>query len=101
MEINHLVHNLKHGYQYSHTDEAGETHNVLVPPNKYMIKAAAAIEALHNNLQQTIEINSNLTRQLETHIKELIDAKARIQHLERKPADGDTSADFQRGTDKG
>ena len=91
MEINHLIHTLKHGYQYQHTDEAGETHNVMVPPNKYMIKAALAIEALHNNLNQVAKINQDLVRQLENLLKDQENAKTSVQDSGSVSANGNAS----------
>ncbi len=91
MEINHLVHTLKHGYQYQHTDEAGETHNTLVAPNKYMIKAAAAIEALHQNLRQVAKINQDLVRQLENLLKDQENAKTSVQDSSPVSTDGNAS----------
>lgn len=92
METNHLIHILKHGYQYQHTDEAGETHNTLVAPNKYMIKAAAAIEALNKNLIQTYVINKDLVRQLENLLKDQENAKTSVQDSSPVSTDGNASA---------
>lgn len=109
-----LIHILKHGYSYSVTD-GDDTRQVLVPPNKHMIAAANAIEKILQENEKLAQNNQQLYNSLlgshdnievyqqtitKLH-KELDDAKAHIQHLERKPADGDASADFQRSTDKG
>lgn len=51
MEYNQLMFALKHGRSYTHTNEAGETQQVLEAPNKYMRKAAAIIEGLLAELQ--------------------------------------------------
>lgn len=101
MQINLLINVLKNGYQYSHTKEDGTAENVLVPPNKYMIAGAMAIEALHTSLQQSIKLNTDLTNQLEASYKELQNAEAPIQNPSTISADGDASSDFQRSTDKG
>lgn len=91
MEINHLIHILKHGYQYERTDTFGEPYNVMVPPNKYMIKAAAAIEALNKNLIQAYTINKDLIRQLDNLLKDQENAKTSVQDSSPVSTDGNAS----------
>jgi hypothetical protein len=63
MDINWLVQRLKHGDSYTVQDGDNDPYQVHTPPTHLMIKAADAIVALHNQLQQSNEAMLNLQRQ--------------------------------------
>jgi hypothetical protein len=64
MDINLLVQRLQHGDSYMVQDGDGDPYQVNNPPNLLMIKAAAFIIQLSNQLQQNSEVIGNLQRQL-------------------------------------
>jgi hypothetical protein len=64
MDINLLVQRLQHGDSYMVQDGDGDPYQVNNPPNHLMIKAAAFIIQLSNQLQQNSEVIGNLQRQL-------------------------------------
>ncbi len=63
MDINWLVQRLKHGDSYTVQDGDNDPYQVHTPPTHLTIKAADAIVALHNQLQQSNEAMLNLQRQ--------------------------------------
>jgi hypothetical protein len=65
MDINWLVQRLKHGDSYTVQDGDNDPYQVHTPPTHLNIKAADAIMALHNQLQQSNAAILNLQRQLE------------------------------------
>jgi len=60
MQLNQLVHILKNGYAYQAVNEDGESYQVLVAPNKHMIKAAGSITQLAAALARSTEDNAKL-----------------------------------------
>lgn len=106
MNINQLIQNLKHGYAYTATNADGEQYQVLVPPNKYMIKASEVIANLVIELQHTNKIavqNSKLAAsafaECERLTKELNDAKKTVQDQLGDPNDGNIERDSKGSTD--
>lgn len=65
MDINLLVHRLKHGDTYTVQDGDNDPYQVTNPPNHLMIKAANVILHQDNLLKQNHEIVFNLQRQLD------------------------------------
>ena len=81
MDLNHLFNNLKHGYQYTKTLEDGTQENVLVAPNKYMLKAADVIQHLDTQLRQVVALNQQLQKRYD-------DLEAQISHSSPVSSDG-------------
>lgn len=84
MEINHLIQVLKHGYNYTRTNEDGSTDNVLVAPNKHMLRAAEVITQLDASLRQCVRLNIELQQRYDN-------LEAQIQHSTPVPTDGNVS----------
>ena len=66
-----LLNILANGYQYSHTDDKGELHHVVVTPNKYMIKAAELIKHLAAQLNSNQAYINQITRERDGYYQEL------------------------------
>lgn len=64
MDINWLVQILKHGESYQAQNAEGTPYQVNRPPTSVNLKAAAVIEQLSAQLQQSAGITQNLMRQL-------------------------------------
>jgi hypothetical protein len=65
MDINLLVHRLKHGDSYTVQDGDNDPYQVNTPPTHLMIKAASVILALHSQIEQSNNALINQQRQLE------------------------------------
>jgi hypothetical protein len=65
MDINLLVHRLKHGDSYTVQDGDNDPYQVNTPPTHLMIKAANVILALHGQIEQSNNALLNQQRQLE------------------------------------
>ena len=65
MDINLLVHRLKHGDSYTVQDGDNDPYQVNTPPTHLMIKAANVILTLHNQIEQSNNALLNQQRQLE------------------------------------
>lgn len=92
MEINHLIQVLKHGYNYTRTNEDGSTDNVLVAPNKHMLRAAEVITQLDASLRQCVRLNIKLQQRYDN-------LEAQIQHTTPVLTDGDTTSDSNNRSD--
>ena len=100
MNIQQLLHHLKHGYGYTATQESGEPFQVLNPPNKYMLQAAKVLEQVLPELERLNQLaiqNSQLAAQAfadcERLAKELNDAQKTIQDQLRNSNNGNTQGD--------
>lgn len=65
MDINLLVHRLRHGDTYTVQDGDNDPYQVNTPPNHLMIKAANVILHQDGVLKQNHEVIFNLQRQLD------------------------------------
>jgi hypothetical protein len=100
MNIQQLLHHLKHGYSYTATNEGGEPYQVLNPPNKYMIQAAKIIEKVLPEIEQLTKQAIHSREMLwqahadcERLTKELNDAQKTIQDQLRNPLNGNSTGD--------
>lgn len=64
MDINLLVHRLRHGDSYTVQDGDNDPYQVNNPPNHLMLKAANVILQLNNHLEQSNNVVNNLQNQI-------------------------------------
>jgi len=96
MNIQQLLHYLKHGYTYTAVQENGESYPVISSPNKQMLAASRVIEQLLPELERLSHLavrNSELAAEAfadcERLTKELNDAKKTLQERLGDSSDGD------------
>ena len=106
MDINQLLQNLKHGYGYTAIAKDGAAYQVLVPPNKHMIRASEVImvqsreiERMTHNAAQSSRLLAEAFADCERLTKELNDAKKTIQDQLGNSLDGNTKGDAEGSTD--
>ena len=82
MDLNQLLHYLKHGDSYMVNDGINESHQVLRPPSKYGMLAAKVIEDFVGQLQRNQEYMNRLTHERDEYFQEVSNLRRSLQELQ-------------------